>query len=386
MSMAEPLRSSPPASRRVLVVDDDRNFADGVVNLLTLEDYDVRTAYDAAQAVEAVAAFDAQAAILDYRLGPTIGVDLIAPLTEYRPGIVCILLTAYEDVDMVVSALRSGAYDYIRKPVHADELLTTLDRCFERRRLLEANAAAEEALREAKKMEAVAQIAGGVAHHFNNAFAAICTGVELLQDDPGASADGKKLTDRILNTVMRAADINKSLVAYARRQALRPITFDLGDHLERHVSDLRREHGDSVTIALAMADDLASARLDREQLGVAIEHLVSNAVNAMPEGGKVSIDVAGIDVAGGDPAPIGELPRGRYVAITVSDTGTGIPPDIKERVFEPFFSGKGLAESAGLGLSMVYGFAKQSGGDVSIESEPGKGTTVRLHLPRHPDE
>ena len=133
------------SKRRVLVVDDDRNFADGLRNLLALEGYEIGTAYGAGQAREIIETFEAQVAILDFRLGTTLGVDLIEPLTERRPGLVCILLTAYEDADTVVKALRSGAYDYVRKPVHADELLATLDRCFEKRRLVAAKEAAEEA-------------------------------------------------------------------------------------------------------------------------------------------------------------------------------------------------------------------------------------------------
>ncbi len=375
------IESGNGTGRRVLVVDDDRNFADGVKSLLTLEAYEVATANDAGQARELIETFEAEVAILDFRLGRSVGVDLIAPLTERRPGLVCILLTAYEDADTVVKALRCGAYDYIRKPVHDHELLATLDRCFEKRRLVAANVAAEEALREAKKMEAVGRVVGGVAHHFNNAFAAIYTGVELLEN-PTASMDRSAISGHVLSAVTRASKINRSLLSFARRQALRPIEFDLRGYLMKLTEELRRDLGDSIAFTLSVADDVGDVRLDRDQLGSALGHLVSNAKAAMPRGGRVTIEVSEVEFAQGAPAPADDLTPGAYVVIAVDDTGSGIAPDIMDRVFEPFFTGKSMAEADGLGLSMVYGFAKQSGGGVSIESETDKGTTVRLYLPR----
>ncbi len=386
MMLAEQAQSWPETNRRVLVVDDDRYFAESLSTLLKLEGYDIGIAHSALRARQIIEAFEAQVAILDFRLGSTVGVDLIRPLTERRPGLVCILLTAYEDVDTVVRALRCGAYDYIRKPVREEELFATLDRCFEKRRLMAAKEAAEEALREARKMEAVAQIAGGVAHHFNNTLAAIHAGVELLLDDRLADSDRAAYAGNVLKAVMRAANINQSLLGFARRQALRPTEFDLNEFLTQLTIDLKAELGGSITVTLAVAAGLGCARLDRDQLGTAIRHLASNARDAMLQGGRLTIEADQAELAKDNPALADDMPPGRYVAIAVSDTGAGIPPDIKDRVFEPFFTSRGRAEAAGLGLSMVYGFVKQSGGGVSIESAVGKGTIVRLLLPQRLDD
>jgi signal transduction histidine kinase len=378
----EPRRADFEAKRRVLIVDDDRDFAESLHNFLLLEGYEVEMAFSAEQARRAVESFDAQVAILDYRLGSTVGVDLVAPLKERLPGIVCILATAFGDMDAVVNALRRGIYDYFGKPLHTEELLLTLDRCFDMLRLEQEKQAAEEALRETRKMAAVAQIAGGVAHHLNNLLMIMMGNAERMkmrmEDDP----DQLKLADSLMRAVGRAADINHSLVTFTRRQVLRPRALDLGAALSGLQDEIRDVAGEAVQVQVVTSRDLWQPSVDATQLKSALINLAHNAREAMPEGGNLIITAANAE----DPVAEGlrdpDLSPGPCVVLTVSDTGSGMAPEIAERAFEPFFSSKGLAEKTGLGLSVVYGFAKQSGGTVTIDSVQDRGTTVRLYLPR----
>jgi len=375
-------RAEAGAKRRVLIVDDDRDFAESLHNYLLLEGYDVRMAFSAEQARRAVEDFDAQVAILDYRLGPTVGVDLVAPLKRRRPGIVCILATAFGDMDSVVNALRNGIYDYFGKPLHTEELLLTLDRCFDLLRLEQEKRSAEEALREAGKMAAVAQIAGGVAHHLNNLLMIMLGNVERLKVRMEDAPDQVKLADGLMRAIECAADINHSLVTFTRRQVLRAKTVDVNDVLTGLQDDLRQALGEPVQTQVVTSRDLWQVSVDAAQLELALLNIARNAGDAMPEGGSLIITAANVDVPGAAGNLERDLSPGQYVVLTLSDTGTGMAPEVAERAFEPFFSGQSLAEKTGLGLSVVYGFAKQSGGTVTLESLEGCGATVRLYLPR----
>jgi signal transduction histidine kinase len=370
------------AKRRVLVVDDDRDFAESLHNFLLLEGYDVEMAFSAEQAQSAVNRFDAQVAILDYRLGPVIGLDLVAPLKRRRPELICILATAFGDMASVVKALRSGIYDYFGKPLNTDQLLATLDRCFERLQLEQDKQAAQAALREARQMEAVGQIAGGVAHHFNNLLMVMLGNVERLKvrlaDDP----DQIELADNLLRAIERAAEINQSLVTFTRRQVLRPTVVDLNALLTGMQADIGQAVGEAVQVQLVASPDLWPVWADAAQFKAVLLNLARNAGEAMPNGGRLIVTTTNTDVPAAKGAREQDPSPGKYTVIAISDNGTGMAPEIAARAFEPFFSGRGLADKVGLGLSVVYGFAKQSVGTVTIDSNEGQGTTVRIYLPR----
>lgn len=370
------------AKRRVLVVDDDRDFAESLHNFLVLEGYEVEMAFSAEQAKNAVNRFDAQVAILDYRLGPVIGLDLVAPLKRRRPDLICILATAFGDMASVVKALRSGIYDYFGKPLNTDQLLATLDRCFERLQLEQDKLAAQAALREARQMEAVGQIAGGVAHHFNNLLMVMLGNVERLKVGLVDDSDQIELADNLLRAIERAAEINQSLVTFTRRQVLRPEAADMNALLAGMLGDIREAAGEAVQVRLLASPELWPVRADAAQFKSVFLNLACNAGEAMPDGGHLVVSTANSDVPLSSAAREQEPPPGQHVVVAVSDNGKGMTPDIAKRAFEPFFSGKGLADKVGLGLSVVYGFAKQSGGTVTIDSAVGKGSTVRIYLPR----
>jgi prevent-host-death family protein len=239
----------------------------------------------------------------------------------------------------------------------------------------------EEQLRQAQKMEAVGQLTGGVAHDFNNLLAVIVGNAEFLEDQLGKD---DQVVQGIMQAVTRGAELTERLLAFSRRQPLNPQPTDLGALVENMTGLMKRTLGVTIEIETARTPDLRSALADPGQVENAVLNLAINARDAMPDGGKLLIEAHNTTL-NDDASSQLEIPSGNYVVLAVSDTGTGMTPEVLEHVFEPFFTTKDVGEGSGLGLSMVYGFAKQSGGCVTIYSEPGRGTTVKLYLPRAED-
>ena len=245
----------------------------------------------------------------------------------------------------------------------------------------------EDALRQSQKMEAVGQLTGGLAHDFNNLLTAITGGLDLLQMRvaQGRTKDIGRYVDMAQGAAKRAAALTHRLLAFSRRQTLDPKSTDVS-RLVADLEDLiRRTVGPEIRVETAMAAGLWNTRVDPGQLENALLNLCINARDAMPDGGAIMIETT--NASFDRPATADwDLPPGRYVAVSVSDTGTGMPPEIIARAFDPFFTTKPLGQGTGLGLSMIYGFARQSGGQVRIYSEVGKGTRVCMYLPRHTGE
>ena len=239
----------------------------------------------------------------------------------------------------------------------------------------------EEQLRQAQKLEAVGQLTGGIAHDFNNLLTIIVCNLDLLKELPKVPASAIQSIDLALNAALRGADLTRRLVAFARNQALVPQTFSLNDRVKATVDLLHRTLGEQVEINLMLAPDLWLATADPSQFESALVNLAINARDAMEQSGRLTIETNNTqldaDYVRGNP----EVAAGDYAVLCVSDTGSGMTPEVLARAFEPFFTTK-AAKGSGLGLSMVYGFARQSRGHVKIYSEPGRGTTIRLYLPR----
>ncbi|KAE9626467.1 FIST N-terminal domain-containing protein [Parasedimentitalea maritima] len=242
-----------------------------------------------------------------------------------------------------------------------------------------ARKATEQALRNAQKMEAIGQLTGGVAHDFNNLLAVIQGCAELLEDMPGQD---EELTGQILRTTDRGAALTRRLLAYARNQPLEPKAIDLRALVIGMQDLMARTLGGMVEVEVIAPTALWTARADPGQVEDTLLNLAINASHAMPGGGKLTIECENIKLEADHMSETPEVPVGEYVMIAVADTGIGMSPDVIERAFEPFYTTKGVGEGSGLGLSMVYGFAKQSGGHASIFSEEGKGTMVKVLLPR----
>jgi nitrogen-specific signal transduction histidine kinase/CheY-like chemotaxis protein len=243
----------------------------------------------------------------------------------------------------------------------------------------------EEQLRQSQKMEAIGQLTGGIAHDFNNLLAVVLGNLELVTEQIG---DNKKLAKGIDNAIrasLRGADLTQRLLAFARRQVLAPVKTDVNALIAGMRDLLTRPLGPTVEFSSLFANDTWPIEIDLSQLESALLNMALNARDAMPEGGRLTIATSNAHVAAGESGPGGELQPGDYVLISVADTGGGMSEEVKSRAFDPFYTTKSLGKGTGLGLSMVYGFVKQSGGHIIIDSEVGVGTTMRIYLPRAGD-
>jgi two-component system, cell cycle sensor histidine kinase and response regulator CckA len=236
----------------------------------------------------------------------------------------------------------------------------------------------EEQFRQSQKMEAVGQLAGGVAHDFNNLLTVITGHTDLLLGDEAISSRVRDSLEQMRDASRRAATLTRQLLAFSRKQVLVPAVLDLRAIVSDMGRMLRRLIGDHIELLVSVAPDLWPVRADQGQIEQALLNLAVNARDAMPRGGTLTITAANRE-AGSRPA--GEGPAGRAVALAVHDSGSGIDPSVRDRIFEPFFTTKPRGQGTGLGLAMVYGIVKQSGGSISVESTPGAGATFTLFLP-----
>lgn len=241
--------------------------------------------------------------------------------------------------------------------------------------------AMREQLHQALKMEAVGQLTGGLAHDFNNLLSIIIGNLDLLQVKLADRPDVEALLGAALRASLRGADLTRQLLAFSRRQRLEPRTIQLNDIVGNVSALVKRSLGESIVIETQVDPAAWPVEADPAQLESAIVNLTINSRDAMPQGGRVTIATHNTSLNGQAASDAG-VPEGDYVSVSVSDTGSGIPPEMIARVFEPFFTTKEVGKGTGLGLSMVYGFVKQSGGFAKIDSEVGRGTTVTLVLPR----
>jgi signal transduction histidine kinase len=241
--------------------------------------------------------------------------------------------------------------------------------------------AMEQALRQSQKMEAVGQLTGGIAHDFNNLLAVIQGNLELIVEKIGGDAELADMTGDALAAADRGASLVRQLLAYARKQPLAPRVFRVDSVMASIAGIAQRTLGEAIEVRTIASADSWPVRADPHQLENALLNLAVNARDAMPEGGKLTLEVANKEVDEAYRVRHSDILPGRYVKICVTDTGVGIPEDILDRVLEPFFTTKASGAGTGLGLSMVYGFVKQSGGHLNIYSEVGVGTTVTLYLP-----
>jgi PAS domain S-box-containing protein len=237
---------------------------------------------------------------------------------------------------------------------------------------------AEAALRRAQKLEAVGQLTGGVAHDFNNLLTVVIGALDLMQRHPNDAARRERMIEAALGAARRGERLTQQLLAFSRRQNLRPQLVKIDELLAESEPLLRRAVGEAVSLTIAPAAGEAAARIDPSQFEAAVMNMVVNARDAVATGGAIRVESVRAELADGQ---VEDLAAGPYLCVVVHDTGVGMDAEVIARVFEPFFTTKEVGKGTGLGLSQVYGFARQSGGGVAIDSAPGKGASVRLYLP-----
>ena len=278
------------------------------------------------------------------------------------------------DVEMTVRLI-----EYDGRPA----VLTIVVDVSDRLRTERAREAAEEQLRQSRKMEVLGQLTGGIAHDFNNMLTVIMDNVEALTEKNDVDPQTLKRLDRITDSAQRAEDLTRQMLAFSRKQPLRARPTNINDLVAATGQMLRRSLGEQIEIDSILADDLSMVDIDRAQLETALVNLCLNARDAMPRGGRVLIETQNTTLDEDYVARNLDAKPGAYVLLTVSDTGSGILPKDLDKVFEPFFTTKEDGKGPGLGLSMVYGFIKQSDGHIKVNSEVDRGTSFKLYLPRY---
>ena len=417
---------------KFLIVDDLEENLLSLQALLQRDGLEFLKARSGEEALELLLKHDVALALLDVQMPGMDGFELAELMRGNERGrhIPIIFLTAGSaDTQRRFRGYEAGAVDFIQKPIETDVLRGKANVFFDlnrqrrqiqaQRDALEAGARAladaagqletqvrertaeledalerlkaetaereraEASLRQSQKMEAVGQLTGGIAHDFNNMLTGVIGSLDFMRRRLAA---GKfKDLDRYLDTASasaaRAASLTQRLLAFSRRQSLDPMPADINELIVSMADLMDRAVNERIDLKLVLAPDLPAAVVDTHQLENAILNLVLNARDAMPEGGALTVETSTVDLDEAQAAARPGLTPGRYLVIAVSDTGVGMSPELIEKVFDPFFTTKPLGQGTGLGLSMVYGFARQSGGAAAIHSQVGVGTSVKLFLP-----
>ena len=257
----------------------------------------------------------------------------------------------------------------------------TLRDITERTRAEQAFAESQERLQQSQKMAVIGHLTGGVVHDFNNLLTIISGHAELLLAGLAPDAPMRESLGQIRSASSRAASLTRQLLTFSRKQVVEPRILDLNAHLKDTEKMIRRLVGEDVSLQSVLAPDLNQVKVDPGQLDQVILNLVVNARDAMPKGGKLTIKTSNVVHNKKVSKTCPEATRGSYVALAVNDTGCGMRSDVRSRIFEPFFTTKSLGKGTGLGLTVVHGIVKQNGGYIVVESEPGAGTTFKIHLP-----
>ncbi|MDB5050140.1 MAG: sensory box histidine kinase/response regulator [Fibrobacteres bacterium] len=326
--------------------------------------------------------------ISDYSMPSFTGLEALKMVREMLPDLPYIMVSGTIGEDVAVMVMKAGANDYLMKG-HLQRLAPAVARemrdVVERKRTEEALRKSEEQLRLAQRMETVGRLAGGVAHDFNNILSVVSGYANLLQMKLAKTGSAPRELVEIEKAVVKATALVRQLLTFSRRQVVQPQVLDLGTVATDSLSMLQMVVGEDITLETSLARGLGRIKADKSQIEQVIMNLAVNAKDAMPKGGTLYIELAAENL-GFDHFRQGEKPiPGKYLSITMRDTGHGIPADILPRIFEPFFTTKSEGRGTGLGLSTVYAITQQIGGNLRVESLPMVGTTFTVYFPCVPD-
>lgn len=305
------------------------------------------------------------------------GMEAFHLLRDKKKNVPFLLVTEPVGDEIAVSCVQQGVTDYILKE-HISRLPEAVERAIAAQSVRRAM---EKQLRQAHKFEAIGKLAGGISHDFNNVIGAVLGWAELGVEQAPPDSRLQMYFNRICDQAKRATGLTRQLLAFAKRQILEPQDINLNSVVTDVLSMLEKAIGKNIEIKTVLSPDLATVRADRSQLEQVLMNLCLNARDAMPSGGQLVIETGLANVNGESRHTKPGLSPGQHVALTVSDNGTGMDAATREHIFEPFFTTKEPGKGTGLGLATVFGIVTQHEGHVSVESDPGRGTTFHIYLP-----
>src|SRR5437867_1639542 len=331
--------------------------------------------------VRALKQFKPDLIISDYSLPEMDGLTALKIASEICPNVPFIFVSGTIGEERAIESLKRGATDYVAKN-QLKGLMTKVHRALKEAEEREEKRWLEEQLRQAQKMESIGKLAGGIAHDFNNLLTAIIGYSELVLNQTRNDDPLRQHIEEIKKAGERAASLTRQLLAYSRKQVLQPRVLDLNAVIAELDKMLRRHIGADIELVTRLAPELGRVKIDPSQIGQIVINLAVNARDAMPQSGKLTIETTNAQLDEAYARKNVAVTPGQYVLLSVSDTGCGMDAQTQSRVFEPFFTTKEIGKGTGLGLSMVYGIVKQSGGDIWVYSEIGRGTVFKIYLPR----
>jgi two-component system, cell cycle sensor histidine kinase and response regulator CckA len=338
--------------------------------------------------------------LVDLRMPDMHGLDFLRQLRQRGQSVPVVVVTGRGDETAAIAALKLGAYDYIcKREGYLTQVPYAIDNAIDRFRLMQLNRRLEaeladreraeaerahlsEQLQQAQKIESLGRLAGGVAHDFNNLLTVITGHADLMLEKLAPDDPLRENVRNVSAATRRASDLTRQLLAFGRRQLLQPRVMDLNESIRESTSMVSRLLNESVELVTVLDPDLGHVEADPSQLNQLLVNLAVNARDAMPHGGRLTIETDNVSIDDEEAQRHPSFRPGSYVMLAVSDTGIGIQNDVLPHIFEPFFTTKEHGKGTGLGLSMVYGIVKQSGGWIWVSSEVGRGTTFKVYLPR----